>query len=139
MQGNNHTDRIHKANSELVKFSEWCLANGLTFNTTKTYYILFTNINMKYQPLPRLTILNEDILQVYKIKFLGILLIKNLTFKHRISNLCIKFSRAIALLVRIKNIVPIEIIKVMYYAHVYPYLAYCNPFGLPHILVISIV
>ena len=87
MQGNTPTDLIHKANSELVKFSEWCLANRLTVNTTKTYYILFTNVNMKYQPLPRLTILNEDILQVYKIKFLGITIDKNLTFKHHISNL----------------------------------------------------
>ena len=67
---------------------------------------------MKYQPLPRLTILNEDILQVYKIKFLGITIDKNLTFKHHISNLCIKLSRAIALLVRIKNLVPTVIIKV---------------------------
>ena len=119
MQGNNPTDLIHKANSELVKFSEWCLANCLNVNTTKTYYILLMNINMKYQQLPRLTILNEDILQVYKFKFLGITINKNLTFKHHISNLCIKLSRAIALLIRIKNLVPSEIIKVMYYAPVY--------------------
>ena len=120
MQGDNPTDLIHKANSELKKFSEWCLANWLTENTDKTYYMLFTNIATKFQPLPRLTILNKDILQVYQIKFLGITIDRNLTFKHHISNICIKLSRAIALLVRVKNLVPIEIIKVLYYVHVYP-------------------
>ena len=88
--------------------------------------MLFTNITTKYQPLPKLTILNDDILQVYKIKFLGIIFDKNLTFKYHIANLCIKLSRSVALLVRVKNLVPIEIMKIMYYAHVYPYLAYCN-------------
>ena len=89
--------------------------------------MLFTNIATKFQPLPRLTILNKDILQVYQIKFLGITIDRNLTFKHHISNICIKLSRAIALLVRVKNLVPIEIIKVLYYVHVYPHLVYCNP------------
>ena len=127
LQGDNPTHIIHKANIELTKFSEWCLANRLTINTTKTYYMLFTNTIAKYQPLPRLTILNDDILQVNIIKFLGVTFDKNLTFKYHITNLCLKLSRSIALLLRTKSLVPSEISSMMYYAHIYPHLSYCNP------------
>ena len=59
MVGDNPTDLIYRANLELTAFSEWCLANPLTINTAKTFYMLFTNTTTKYQPLPRLTILRR--------------------------------------------------------------------------------
>lgn len=127
MIGDNPTDLINRANRALSAFAEWCLANRLTINTTKTFYMLFTNTTTKYQPLPRLAILDEDITQVYKTKFLGITFDKNLTFKYHISNLCLKLSRSVALLLKIKNFVTIEIMKIMYYAHIFPHLIYCNP------------
>ena len=121
------TEIIIRANAELSKFSDWCLANRLTVNTTKTYYMLFTNTITNYQPLPNLSILNDDIIQVDKIKFLGIIFDKNLNFKHHISNLCLKLSRTIPLLLKAKHFAPIEVLKCLYYAHIYPHLNYCNP------------
>ena len=125
--GDNPTDLIHRTNQELSAIVEWCFANRLTINTAKTYYKLFTNTTTKYQPLPRLTILDKDITQVSKTKFLGITFDNNLTFKHHISNLCLKLSRSVALLLKIKNLVTVEIRKIMYYAHIFPLLTYCNP------------
>lgn len=126
MYDDNPTNLILKANTELDKFSKWCLANRLTINTSKTVYMLFTNTITKYQPLPKLSILNDHIMQVYKTKFLGITFDKNLTFKHHITNLCLKLSRSIALFLKIKSLVPIDIMKTMYYAHIFPHLSYCN-------------
>ena len=87
MHADNSTDIINKANSELAKFSEWCLANRLTINTAKTLYVLFTNTTTKYQSLSRHSIVNDDIIQEYKTKFLSIIFDKNLTFKYHITNL----------------------------------------------------
>lgn len=125
--GENPTELINKTNIELQKFSNWCLANKLTVNTTKTHYILFTKTITIHQPLPNLTILNESILQVDKIKFLGVIFDKHLTFKHHISNLCLRLSRIIPLLLKVKHFAPIKILKCLYYAHIYPHLTYCNP------------
>ena len=127
MIGDNPTEIIHSANVELQKFSEWCLANRLTVNTSKTYYILFTNIITKYQPLPNLLILNESIQQVYKTKFLGVVFDKGLTFKHHISELCLTLSKKIPLLLKVKHYAPLHILKCIYFAHIYPHLNYCNP------------
>lgn len=120
-------DLIYRANQELTLFFEWCLSYRLTINTAKSYYTIFTNTITKYQPLPRLSILNKDITQVLKTKFLGITIDKKLTFKHHISKLCLKLSRSIALLLKVKKLVPVEIMHIMYYAHIFPHLAYCNP------------
>ena len=127
MTGEKPTELIYKANTELQKFSKWCLANRLTVNTTKTYFILFSNSITIYQPLPNLSILNADILQVDRIKFLGVTLDKNLSFKHHLSQLCLKISRIIPLLLKVKHFAPAEILRCLYYAHIYPHLIYCNP------------
>ena len=127
MSGGKPTELINMANIELKKFSNWCLANKLTVNTTKTYYMLFTKTITYYQPLPNLTILNDDISQVDKIKFLGINFDKNLTFKHHLSSICLKLSRTISLLHKVKHFAPNNVLKCLYYAHIYPYLTYCNP------------
>ena len=112
MIGDNPSDLVHNKNRELVKFSEWCIANRLTVNTGKTYYMLFTNITTKYQPLPNLSLLNDDILQVNKTKFLGLTIDKNLNFKHHISHLSLKVSRTIPLLLKTKPYVPLDITRI---------------------------
>ena len=127
MIGENPTELINKTNTELLKFSNWCLANKLTVNTSKTHYMLFSKTITYFQPLPNLTILNDEILQVDKTKFLGVILDKNLTFKHHLSNLCLKLSRTIPLLLKLKHFAPGNILKCLYYAHIYPHLTYCNP------------
>ena len=127
MIGENPTELINKTNIELLKFSNWCLANKLTVNTSKTHYMLFTKTITYFQPLPNLSILNDNILQVNKTKFLGVILDKNLTFKHHLSNLCLKLSRTIPLLLKLKHFAPSNILKCLYYAHIYPHLTYCNP------------
>ena len=54
MIGDRPTEWINKANTELQKFSDWCLANRFTVNTKKTYYMLFSNTIITYQQLPNL-------------------------------------------------------------------------------------
>lgn len=103
MVGNNPTDLINRANTELMKFSDWCLANRLTVNTAKTYYMIHTNIITNYLPLPNLSILNEDIFPTDKIKFLGITFDNQFNFKHHISNLSLRISRTIPILLKTKH------------------------------------
>ena len=38
-----------------------------------------------------------------------------------------KISRHIALLYQIQDLMPLDVLKYFYYAHIYPLLTYCNP------------
>ena len=127
MIGDHPTELINEANNELQKFTDWCLANKLTINTNKTYFMIFSKLLTKYYPLPNLTMLNDSISQVYQTKFLGVFFDSNLSFKPHISNLCLKLSRTIPLLLKVRYFVPEAILKCLYYAHIYPHLNYCNP------------
>ncbi len=69
----------------------------------------------------------NDVLQVERTKFLGITIDKNLIFKHHLSNLCLRLSRTIPLLLKVKHFAPSNILKCLYYAHIFPQLTYCNP------------
>ena len=115
----------HNANQELHRLYQWCLCNRLTINTDKTHYMLFTTkskIN-----LPKLHINNEEISKTNQIKFLGITYDDSLTFKHHINDLTLKISRHIALLYQMKDLTTYDVLKSVYYAHIYPLLTYCNP------------
>lgn len=116
---------VHYANNELEKLHQWCLCNRLTINTKKTQFMLFTIKSMTN--LPQLQLNKNVIFQTDQIKFLGVTYDESLTFKHHISNLTLKISRLIALLFQIKDFMPLDVLRCIYYAHVYPLLTYCNP------------
>ena len=68
-------------NSELSKISQWFLANKLCLNVTKTKYSFFHKTGKRDDiplQLPRLQINNYNIERIPSIKFLGVLLDKNL-------------------------------------------------------------
>ena len=93
--GNDPRSMIITANSELEKFYYWCLANRLSLNAIKTYYVMFSNRSPK--DLPPLLIKSgysyELIQRVSEIKFLGIYYDQNLTFKKHVSYLCQRLAR----------------------------------------------
>ena len=90
--------------------------------------MIFTNTTKRYQALPKLNIFNDVVTQIYKIEFLGLIIDKNLNFKHHLSHLCLKLSRNIPLLYKVKIFVPSIVFKCIYYAHIsellQPYLVY---------------
>ena len=83
-------------NKELTNINEWFVANKLSFNVEKTKYCLFNKPSKKDNILlqiPNLTINNCKIKREESIKFLGVLLDENVTWKEHlkyIENKCAK-------------------------------------------------
>ena len=119
---------IRIANRELHNFYLWCIANKLTVNTSKTFFVLFTNKrHANLSPLVIKSNYTYDIIkQVDKIKFLGVFYDFDMTFKSHINYLAQKLSRTAALFHRVKAFMPEFVLKNMYNAHVISLLNYCN-------------
>ncbi len=81
----------------------------------------------KVNNLPNLILNDRIINRVHKTKFLGITYDESLTFKDHISNISIKLARSLALLSQARSVAPPEILKLLYYADIYPHLHYCSP------------
>ena len=101
------------------------MSNRLTVNLNKTFYTLFTNKPPTL--LPPLFFSQDIIYRTTKHTLLGITYDETLTFKHHITNLILKLSRLVSLLHQIKELMPTDVLKMFYNAHVLPHLQYCTP------------
>jgi len=111
---------------ELIKLQNWIKCNKLKINGDKTYFILFG-------PRIRTNLINNEILlnnspiqRVYSIKFLGIIISSNLSWRDHILFISKKMSRNIGIIYKLKNNFPNYILCQLYYSLVYPYLIYCT-------------
>ena len=86
-------------NSELKLVNELFLANKLSLNAKKSKYVLFHKVSMcGFLPsqLPSMTFNNIEIKRENSIKFLGVIIDKNLIWKNHIEVVENKISKNIA-------------------------------------------
>lgn len=120
-----HVDTlIAIANDELTKVSHWLKCNKLILNLTKSNYIIF---NQKHMPLPNIQITIDSIVieQVHETKFLGVLIDSDLTWSGHINSVCLKLSRTLGILNKIKNNLNKHALFQLYYSLFYSHLIYC--------------
>ena len=110
-------------NKELQKLYEWLCLNRLSLNISKTNFVIFHAINKPKVPVTIL-INKQAIDEVKYVKYLGILIDSQLTFKNHIDELTKKISRAICVLYKLRSFVTTKILTNVYYAIVYPFLLY---------------
>ena len=91
----------------------------------ESHYMLFTrkrsitdDIEIKYY--------NITISRVKQVKFLGVIMDKNLTWKNHINYISRKISTCIAIMFKLKFMVCKGTLKSLYYTLAYTYLTYCN-------------
>ena len=110
-------------NKELNKLHEWLRINRLSLNISKTNYVIFCPIN---KPKISITILidKKAILEVKYVKYLGILIDSQLTFRNHIGELTKKIARTIGVLYKVRPFISSKILTNLYYAIIYPFLLY---------------
>ncbi|KAI3388285.1 hypothetical protein SNEBB_000504, partial [Seison nebaliae] len=105
---------IDEVNNELDKLSMWFIANRMAINVTKTVFMIFgpiTAIN-----LSPIMLNNVQLKKVSSVKFLGLHLDDNLSFKEHCVFIGGKLSRSIGILHRLRYILPEEVLKSLYYS-----------------------
>ena len=75
--------REEQINKELKQVSMWLKVNKLSLDVSKTHYIIFTR-KKKTGNVLNIKIENQIIHEVYKTKFLGVIIAKKLTWKDHI-------------------------------------------------------
>lgn len=121
----NFEQLVQEVNLELRKVDLWLIKNRLTLNVDKTVAMLFSNRRSSIDVRHRVCISNRHVIFDCKVKYLGVTLDDDLSFKEHINNLCSRVAKNIGVLYRVSHYVPIDVILKMYYALIYPYLTYC--------------
>ena len=110
-------------NNELKLLFEWLCANRLSLNCDKTEFIIFR----PSQKVCQRTILKLNGHKIYesnKIKYLGILLDPNLSWRVHITELCKKLSRGVGMLSKIQKLCPNDVLKSLYYSLFHSHMSY---------------
>lgn len=115
-------------NDELEILVEWFKANRLSLNIDKTYYIIFSSRNKNIAPdiNNNITIDGKLILRVKNVKFLGIYIDEHLTWNHHIQCISKKVAKNVGIIRRVSYLLPINILRNLYFTLIYPYLAFGN-------------
>ena len=115
-------------NTEITKLNTWFAANKLLVNATKTNFVLFMN-QQKEKHISLLSshkvcMNHTEIKQKDSVKFLGLLLDKNINFKSHVDFICTKLSKSLFALRRAANVLQQNDLKTLYSALFLPYLNY---------------
>ena len=108
---------------DLQHISDWFLANKLTLNIDKSHYLHFGKKTTKVE----LNINNSALLEPTSLRFLGILLDKDLQWNYHVNNLANKLKRNLHLLRVGRNKLDTHTLKLIYHAHFESHILY----GLP--------
>ena len=123
---NNITELFMKCNKHVHDLNEWFLANKLSLNVSKTCYTLF-DPHVKRGTLNstlKLFIDGAEIQQVNCCKYLGVFIDDHLSWSDHISYVYKKIVKFTGIFYKIRNKMPNDCLKNVYYALVYPHLLY---------------
>ena len=118
-------------NSELKLVNEWFLANKLSLNakTKKTKKILSHKVLMcdsLPSQLPTMTFNDIEIKRENSIKFLGVIIDENLTWKIHIEVVENKISKNIGVLYRARHLLDFKNLLKIYFSFIHIYISYAN-------------
>lgn len=119
------TMELSRKTKEIINvMSDWCLANGLILNNTKTNLIVFQkNFNIKMQSL--LVLSNGTSVPNCKwAKFLGVHIDCNLNWEHHIGTVVAKVNKGSYILRYMSNHLSVHNLKCFYFAYVQSILSY---------------
>ena len=117
-------------NVELQNFCDWLTSNKLTLNTKKSNFVLFHPYQKKVSYYPNIKIFDSDVNRNVNleskeyVKYLGIIIDKNLLWKFHIDVIATKISKTVGLIAKLRHLVPRRILLNIYQSLIHPYLTY---------------
>ena len=117
-------------NTELSKLYDWLTSNKQTLNISKSNFLIFLPKQKKPNYQPKIRLLdnkkNEYATLESKedIKYLGILIDKNLTWKHHTDTVSLKISKTVRLSAKLRHFEHRKILLKIYQSLIYPHITY---------------
>ncbi len=129
LSGNNKSNMFSEMRNDLCCLIDWFRANKLSLNLGKTNYVLFKPKNMVIQDNSpsedcHLQFGTDSIQQKQHVKFLGMELDEYMEWFFHYKSLNSKLSRAIYTLNKVKHVLPLHCMRMLYYSLFHSHLSY---------------
>ena len=108
-------DKLQRiVNNELRKVKQWLDVNKLSLNIDKTNFIIFKSPQHSSLGTVNIKIGNQPVKQSRYVKFLGVLLDENLSWKYHLSELSKKLARTCGMFFKIRHFLPVDVMICLY-------------------------
>ena len=118
----NKEESFQKMNRDLQRLNEWATKWFMSFNPTKTKYMVVTATET---PNPDLQLDGINIEKVRSYSQLGLILNEKMNWDAHIDNIISKANKKIGLIWRLSNHVPRFAVEIIYTTYIRPQLEYC--------------
>ena len=123
-ESSNTFDLQRKMYIELKKVKKWLDANRLALNIEKTKFVLFHSPTWKSTDPITIRFGRKKVCQEKFVKFLGVLLDETPSFRFHLAELSKKLSRVTGIFFKCRHLLPLEVLKTLYYAMFFPFIQY---------------
>jgi len=121
VDGNNETEIEYKVNRVLMEIGTWCETNKLSLSSDKTCYTVFGHC---CSDKIKLFLSGIQIKSSECVKYLGLLTDNQLKWINHIDHVCNKIIRYVGIFYKLRNKLPVEILKQLYFAFVHSHITY---------------
>ena len=121
IEGHSYAEVIEILNIELLKVSDWLMANKLTINLKKCHYMIFHRSRLKDCDKKDVIIQDRIISHVTSTKFLEVIIDDKLKWNLHMKN---KIAKSNGILYKIRNFLDRKTLSHLYNSFVFPYLIY---------------
>ena len=119
-------EKLNKlVNYDLKDLLHWLNANKISLNVKKTELVIFKSKRKQFDSEIKLKLSRKRLSPTDSVKYLGVKIDENLSWKSHIDYLSVKLNRANTLLMKIRNFVNSSILRTIYFAIFESHLNYC--------------
>ena len=110
----NYRDLCRCINDELSVINSWSISNRLSLNSEKIGAIIFSN-RLSDVIIHEILSVNDDTIKFLdSVKFLAVTIDSRLKFGEHISDICIKMSKIVGIIHRVKDLLPQKALICLY-------------------------
>ena len=114
-----------KVNYDLKGITDWLNANRISLNVNKTEFVIFRSQRKKIEGDINIKLNGKRLYPSSYIKYLGVLLDENLSWKPHVSEILKKLNRANSILSKVRHYVDKNTIRSLYFSIFSPHISYC--------------
>ena len=116
----NSIKKLNKlVNDDLKHLLNWLNANKISLNVNKTEMVVFRSKQKKFEGDSKIKLCGKRLYPTESVKYLGVQIDTNLSWKYHVDDLSIKSNRANALLCKMRKYVSLKILRSIYFAICY--------------------
>ena len=127
---NNLKELESLVNRELGNVNEWLKVNKLSLNIKKSNFVIFRPRQKNIPFIPRIRIFDPvtntcaNLEMKDYVKYLGLMIDSNLSWKYHIEAICHKISKSVGIIAKIRHYVPRRVLLSIYNSLIVPYITY---------------